>query len=131
MTSKLTCSESSVDRPLQRRVLEGDHAPAAAADRVMVVVAAGLDPLVAGGAAGDLEPLHEAELLELLERPVDAGAADRGRRARRSSSSSSSAVTAQSWRASASTTAVRAPPRRRPAPCRVARACSAQALSAP
>ena len=66
----------AVDRPLQGRVLEGDHAPAAAADRVVMVVAAGLDPLVAGGAARDLEPLHEAELLELLERAVDARPAD-------------------------------------------------------
>ena len=66
------------DRALQGGVLEGDHATAAAADRVVVVLAAGLDALVAGGAAGHLEALHEAELLELLERPVDAGAADRG-----------------------------------------------------
>ena len=36
-----------------------------------------VDPLVAGGAAADLDPLHQAQLLELLERPVDAGPADR------------------------------------------------------
>ncbi len=66
------------DRLLQGVVLEGDHATAVAADRVVVVMALGIDPLVAGGAAADLDPLDEAELLELLQRPVDAGPADRG-----------------------------------------------------
>ena len=93
------------------------------------MVPAGLDPLVAGGAAADLEALDEAELLELLEGAVDAGPARGGFFLRRSSSSSSSAVTAQSWRASASTTAVRAPPRRSPAVCSAASACSAQPVS--
>ena len=75
MTSNWTALGDAADRPLQAGILEGHHAPAVAADRVMVMVPAGLDPLVAGGAAGHLEPLHEAELLELLERPVDAGPA--------------------------------------------------------
>src|SRR5213595_1200420 len=66
------------DRPLETAVLERLHPPAAAADRVVVVMAAGVDPLVAGGAARDLEPLHEAESLEHLERPVDARPADAG-----------------------------------------------------
>ena len=68
----------AVDRALEGRVLEGDHAAAVAADRVVVMVAAGLDPLVAGGAAADLEALDEAELLELLEGAVDAGPAAGG-----------------------------------------------------
>src|SRR6185503_14734170 len=50
---------------------------AVAADRVVMVVAGRVDPLVPGGAAADLDPLHQAELLELLQRPVDRGAADR------------------------------------------------------
>ena len=52
--------------------------PAAApADRVVVVLAVGLDPLIAGGAATDLDSLQQAELLQLLQRAVDAGPADR------------------------------------------------------
>jgi hypothetical protein len=42
-----------------------------------MVMAVGVDPLVAGGAAADLDPLDEAELLELLEGAVDAGSSDR------------------------------------------------------
>ncbi len=41
-------------------------------------MAGGVDALVAGGAAADLDPLDQAELLELLEGAVDAGPADRG-----------------------------------------------------
>src|SRR3954454_20277864 len=67
-----------VDGSLERGVLEGDHATAAAADRVVVVLATGFDPLIAGGAAAHLEALDEGELLELLERAVDAGPADSG-----------------------------------------------------
>ncbi len=69
-----------VNRPLQGGVLEGDHAAATTADRV-VVVAAGLDPLVARGAVGHLKALNQAkllELLELLEGAIDAGSADPG-----------------------------------------------------
>ena len=43
-----------------------------------MVVAAGLGPLVAGDPAAQVEALHKAELLELLEGPVDARAADPG-----------------------------------------------------
>src|SRR5262249_38906007 len=64
----------AVDRGLEGRVLEGLHAPADPADRVMVMVAAGIDPLVAGDPPRQVgEALDEAELLELLERPVDTG----------------------------------------------------------
>jgi hypothetical protein len=67
-----------VDRPLEVGVLEGDDTPAAAADRVMVVMAAGLDPLIARGSALDLEASDQPELLELIEGPVDGGTSDWG-----------------------------------------------------
>ena len=66
------------DRLLEGAVLEGDHPAAVAADGVVMVVAGRVDPLVAGDAAGDLDPPHQAKLLELLQRPVDAGAGDPG-----------------------------------------------------
>src|SRR6185437_12842051 len=47
-------------------------------DRVVVMVAGRVDALEAGGAAADLDPLDQPQPLELLERPVDAGAADPG-----------------------------------------------------
>src|SRR4051794_40204897 len=67
-------ADDPVDRPLQRDVLKGDQPVTAATDRVMMVLSAGIDPLVTGCAAADLEALQQAELLELLERAVDAGA---------------------------------------------------------
>jgi hypothetical protein len=45
---------------------------------VVVVLSAGLDALVSGRPPRHLHPLHQAKLLELLQRPVDAGATDRG-----------------------------------------------------
>jgi hypothetical protein len=65
-----------VDRALQRGVLEGDHPAAVAADRVVVVLAVWLDPLIAGDAACHFEPAEHAELLKLLKGAVDARAAD-------------------------------------------------------
>ena len=115
---------------LQRCVLEGDHAAAVAADRVVMMVAVGLDALVTGHAASDLDAADQAEFLELLERPVDARAPDSGATLAQLVVKISSAVTAQSWRASASTTAVRAPPAAVAGrSCRTASACSAQAVS--
>src|SRR6185437_1437738 len=64
-------------RFLEARILERDHAPAVPADRVMVVMAGGIDALEASRAAADLDPLDQPELLQLLQRAVDAGAADR------------------------------------------------------
>src|SRR5690242_21948054 len=43
---------------------------------MVVMVAAGVDPLVAGDPPRRLEALHEPQLLEHLERPVDARATD-------------------------------------------------------
>lgn len=64
------------DRTLQTAVLERLHAPAAAADHVVMMVAARIDPLIARDAALDLESLDEPLRLEQLERPVDAGPAN-------------------------------------------------------
>ena len=44
----------------------------------MVVAPVGVDSLVAGDPARRLDALHQPQLLQQLERPVDAGAADRG-----------------------------------------------------
>src|ERR1700761_1597153 len=63
---------------LQAGILEGDHAAAVAADRVVVMVAGRVDALESGGPTADLDPLDQSQPLELLERPVDAGAADPG-----------------------------------------------------
>lgn len=60
------------ERPLERGILEGDHATALPADRVVMVLAAGGDPLVAGDPARHLDALQEPEPFELLKRPVDA-----------------------------------------------------------
>jgi hypothetical protein len=43
----------------------------------MVMVLIGVDALIARRVAADLDPLHEVELLELVEGPVDARAAHR------------------------------------------------------
>ena len=64
-----------LDRPLELVAGERRQLTALLADEVMVVDV-GVDPLVTGGIAADLHPLHQMELLELLERAVDAGAAD-------------------------------------------------------
>lgn len=61
------------DRPLEAGVLEWLHAAAATTDRVMVVVSVRADPLVAGDATRSLKTPNQLQLLELLERPVDAG----------------------------------------------------------
>lgn len=65
-----------LDRLLELLARERRQLPAVLADEVMVVEV-GVDPLVAGGVAADLNPLDEVKLLELLQGAVDAGAADR------------------------------------------------------
>ena len=65
----------AVDEPLELGVRERVLLAAAVADRVVVVLAAGVGGLEAGGAA-DVDPVHEPELGERVERPVDAGEAD-------------------------------------------------------
>lgn len=65
------------DRPLQRVILEGKDAATLPADRVVVMLSVRLYTLVAGHPARHLDPLQEAEALELLEGAVDARPADR------------------------------------------------------
>ena len=65
-----------VDQPLKLGILERVHPPAAIADRVMVVLAAGVRGLVTRDPV-DVDPVHELELREHVERAVDAGQADR------------------------------------------------------
>ena len=69
------------DRALELFVVKWDEAAAVAAEKVMVMLAAGAEPLVAGGAAAEIQPLEETQPLELLQRPVDAGPADFGQAA--------------------------------------------------
>jgi hypothetical protein len=65
------------DRPLEPGVLERLDSAALLADDVVVVLAGRLDPLVARHATAHLEPVHQLQLLQLLQGPIDAGAADR------------------------------------------------------
>ena len=66
----------AADRALQAGVLEGADPPAAVADDVMVVLAARDHRLIAGPALADLDPLHEPEAVQEVERAVDAGGPD-------------------------------------------------------
>jgi hypothetical protein len=66
-----------VDRTLQPGVDKRHHLAAAIADDVVVMVAAGIEPLVSGGAPADVHAPNQAQFLELLERSVDARPADR------------------------------------------------------
>ena len=65
-----------VDQALQLGVLEGVPLAAAVADRVMVMLAARVGRLEAGGPV-DVEPVHERQRGEHLERAVDAREAGR------------------------------------------------------
>src|SRR5215208_6764578 len=64
-----------VDELLELRVLERVEAAAAVADRVVVVLAAGVGGLVTGGAV-DVDAADQAESGEDVDRTVDAGQAD-------------------------------------------------------
>jgi hypothetical protein len=57
---------------LEPLVLEGDDLAAAAADEMVMVVAAGVDGLIAGDAGAEVDPLHEPQRDEQVERAVDA-----------------------------------------------------------
>src|SRR4051794_39465176 len=59
------------NRLLETVVLERDHSPALLADDVMVMVAAGVDALEARRVSLEVDPLNQAEVLELLQGPVD------------------------------------------------------------
>jgi hypothetical protein len=60
------------DRPLERLVLERRDPSARVTDDVMVVLATGDHRLVAGSPSSDLDPLHEPDPVQQVERPVDA-----------------------------------------------------------
>ena len=62
----------AVQRHLERVVLERLDLAAVVADEVVVMVAAWIDPLEAGDRIAEVHPLHEPELVEALERAVDA-----------------------------------------------------------
>ena len=65
----------AVDEALELGVRERVLLAAAVADGVMMVLAAGVGGLEAGG-AGDVDAVHEPELGERVQRPVDARQAD-------------------------------------------------------
>jgi len=64
------------DRPLQRAIGEGGELAALLADQVVMVLL-GVDPLITGSVAADLDPLHEVEPVQLIQGAVDACPADR------------------------------------------------------
>jgi len=61
-----------IDRPLEPAVAEGLDAAAGPADDVVVMATARVEPLVAGRVAPEIDPLHQAQLLQLVESAVDA-----------------------------------------------------------
>src|SRR3954470_19253525 len=65
-----------LDRGLEVAVLEGGHLAAALADDVVVVIAAGVDRLVAGDALGGVNAAGEPEAVEQVEGAVDRRHAD-------------------------------------------------------
>lgn len=73
---KLGRAADRLDRLLQRAVGKGREPAALIADQVMVVQL-GIDPLITGRIAADLDPLHKVQPVELIEGPVDARPADR------------------------------------------------------
>jgi hypothetical protein len=67
----------ATDRALELGVLEGGHSPAPVADDMMVMLAARHDRLVAIAAVSEIDALGETEVVEEIERPVDARDPDR------------------------------------------------------
>ena len=65
-----------LDCLLQRAIGKGRKSAALVANQV-VVVQLGIDPLVTGRIAADLDPLHEVQPVELIQGPIDAGPTDR------------------------------------------------------
>jgi hypothetical protein len=69
-------SRQRVQLLLQAVVLEGRDPAALVADRVMVVITAGHDRLIARRALAEFHALDEPHLMKEVERPVNAGDAD-------------------------------------------------------
>ena len=65
-----------LDRLLERAIGKGGEAAALIADQMMMVLF-GVNPLVSSRIAADLDPLHEVEPVELIQRAVDTRPADR------------------------------------------------------
>ncbi len=65
-----------LDCPLERGVGERRMPAALLTDKMMVVLL-GIDSLIAGGVAADLDAMHEMKPLKLLEGAVDARPPDR------------------------------------------------------
>jgi len=64
------------DGPLELRVLERGHPPAAVADEMVVVLAVRVRGLESGRALTDVETLDQPQPLEQLERAIDGRDAD-------------------------------------------------------
>jgi zinc transport system substrate-binding protein len=62
----------ALERRLERRVLERLDLAAVVADEVMVMLAARVGWLEPGHAVSEIDPLHEAELIQPFECPIDA-----------------------------------------------------------
>lgn len=63
---------NSLERRLEGRILERLDLPAVVADEMVVMLAVGVRRLEAGDAVAEVDPLHEAELVETFEGTVDA-----------------------------------------------------------
>jgi hypothetical protein len=61
-----------LERSLERRILERLDLSAVVADEMVVMLAVGVRRLEAGDAVAEVDPLHEAELVETFEGAVDA-----------------------------------------------------------
>ena len=73
---ELRATRDVVDGSLEARILEGRDSPAAFTDQMMVVLTAGIATLETGRLRAEVNALHELQVCELLERPVDARAPD-------------------------------------------------------
>ncbi len=69
-----------LERLLESGVLERLHLAAVVADEVMVMVAARVDSLEAGGAIAEVDALHEPEVVQTFERAIHARDSDAGTR---------------------------------------------------
>ena len=64
-------ARDALERSLEGGVLEGLDLPAVVADEVVVMLAAGVSRLEARDAVAEIHALHEAQLVQALERSID------------------------------------------------------------
>jgi hypothetical protein len=69
-------ARDTLERSLEGGVLERLDLPTVVADEVVVMLTIGVSRLEARDAVAEVDPLHEPELVEALERAVDARDAD-------------------------------------------------------